>query len=132
MLPQREVDVGTLATMRYVSEEDVEISTLDALGSEIARTSCRPLVKLDVQGFELEVLRGADRFLSGVAMVECELSVIPVYEQQPLWREVIDHLDGHGFGLWAIEPGYSDWSTGQVLELDALFRARSWPDSTAC
>jgi FkbM family methyltransferase len=124
MLAQRPLDLGTLATMRYVAQEDVAVTTLDVVGPEIVGDSRNPLLKLDVQGLELEVLRGAQRFLPRVAVVECEVSLVAVYECQPLWRDVIDHLEAHGFALWALEPGYSDWSTGQVLELDAIFRTR--------
>jgi FkbM family methyltransferase len=123
-LAQRELEISTVATMRYVGEEQVEVTTLDALSREVAGDARRALLKLDVQGFELEVLKGAEDFLRYVAVVDCELSLVPLYHGAPTWLEVIDHLDSRGFDLWALEPAYSDWQTGRALELDALFHRR--------
>ena len=131
VLPQRDLDFGTLATMRYVERERVPMTTLDHLATELLRGVRRPLLKLDVQGLELAVLRGAEVTLPALRVVEAELSLLPLYEGQPGWREVVDHLDDAGFELLALEPAYSDWETGRVVEVDALFLNRREPSPVA-
>jgi len=57
----------------------------------------RNLLKIDVQGFELEVLRGAEGLLDRFAAIYCELSFMELYVGQPLAEEIIDFLTGRGF-----------------------------------
>lgn len=120
-LPQLDVTFGTTATQRYVGSEVVVQSTLSEELPRLLRRSERILLKLDVQGVELEVLRGAQGALSSIVAVEAEMSLRPLYQGQPMFREVVDHLDQLGFKLWALEPGYTNYETGQLIEMDGIF-----------
>lgn len=55
------------------------------------------LLKLDVQGFELEALRGCGDLLSRFAYVYCECSFVELYEGQALFADVAAFLGAHGF-----------------------------------
>jgi len=55
------------------------------------------LLKIDVQGYELEVLRGCDDMLSNFAHVYVECSFVELYEGQPLARDIIDFLQQRNF-----------------------------------
>lgn len=81
--------------------ESVQVVPLDTF---VAREGLRPpdLLKLDVQGFELEVLRGAEQCLRTARSVLCEVSFRRYYEGQPLFGEVCQFLSNRGFGLHAI------------------------------
>lgn len=81
----------------------------------------RTLLKLDVQGYELRVLAGASGMLDHVGVVEAELSVVALYERQPLLADAIRALDGHGFALETLEPILRDWRSGEHLQFDGLF-----------
>jgi hypothetical protein len=56
--------------------------------------------------------------------MECELSVLALYEGQPLVGDVLRYLADRTFSLAAIEPGYTDPESGQLLQLDGLFVRR--------
>ena len=58
-----------------------------------------PLLKADVQGYELEVLKGAPLTLRSLRWVYLELSFVQLYEAQPLAAEVISYLADHGFQI---------------------------------
>lgn len=121
-LPQLDVAFGTTSTQRYVGLEMVTRTTLDTFEPTLLlEGSERVLLKLDVQGFELEVLRGAETFLERVVAIEVELSLRPLYAHQPSYGEVIAYLAGRGFSLWAVEPGYTDHDTGRLIEMDGIF-----------
>jgi FkbM family methyltransferase len=120
-LDQREVTFGTTATMRYVGSETVEVSTLETVGPEVASEHDRIAMKVDVQGLELKVLEGAGSFLDHVQAIETELSLYPMYEDQPEWRQVCDRTQELGFAFFAVDPGYSDPKSGRLVEMDALF-----------
>jgi FkbM family methyltransferase len=54
-------------------------------------------VKLDVQGAELDILRGAERLLSSVLVVHTEAAFVPMYAGQPLFADVDAELRRRGF-----------------------------------
>ena len=96
--------------------ETVTVSTLD---TEIAEVEPSTLLKIDVQGFELEVLRGADRTLAACRWVMCEVSFLPLYDGQCTPGEVIAHLAERSFRLAAIVDTLS--SGGEIVQADLLF-----------
>ncbi len=81
----------------------------------------RWLLKLDVQGYEPQVLSGANRALGHVHAIQCELVVTPTYSGQLNMHEMWDLLRGHGFSLFHILDGYRHPETGDMLEFDGLF-----------
>lgn len=79
-----------------VSVNTIEVVRLDeALQVE---TLPRPiLLKLDVQGGELDVLIGAERALPFIDYIYCEVSFVSLYEGQPLAADIICYLRERGF-----------------------------------
>lgn len=57
------------------------------------------LLKLDCQGAELTVLRGAGATIRSVRWIYCEVSIDPIYDGAPLFGEVHEFLRGAGFEL---------------------------------
>lgn len=106
----------------YIGKEETQITTID----EFYRTNS-PLfnsgvfLKIDTQGYEMHVLKGAVKTLEKVALVETEISFTKLYEGQVLYKEVVDFMEIHGFQLWALFPIFSDKSSGRLLQADALF-----------
>jgi FkbM family methyltransferase len=97
----------------------VEVSTLD---SQLDRALERPcLLKIDVQGLELEVLKGAVSTLPQVdeALVEC--SFVELYEGQALADEVIAFMLGLGLRLRGFH-GTVFTEDGEPVQADLLFR----------
>ena len=78
-------------------------------------------MKLDLQGYELEALKGASGVLEGVRAVLCEVSFREHYEGQPLAREVIAWMEDRGFTLLGLYGPWRDGS-GALVAAAALFR----------
>ena len=57
------------------------------------------LLKIDVQGFEGEVLKGCEDLLERFDWIYCEVSFVELYKGQPLAHEIIVWLDAHGFRI---------------------------------
>lgn len=77
--------------------QQVAVTTLDSHFQEAPDEPI--LLKLDVQGYELEVLQGGTRLLRSVATVVVECSFQPFYSGQPLFADVHDWLRVHEFEL---------------------------------
>jgi FkbM family methyltransferase len=110
----------------YVSTEIITVRRLDSVRPHVVQADDRIHLKLDVQGLELSVLRGAEATLEQIVSIECELSLVPLYEGQALIEELVGHLARAGFALVAVEPAYAT-AAGHVIQLDGLFaRTRSY------
>lgn len=80
----------------------------------------RIFLKLDTQGFDLEVLKGAEGILSRVVALQTEASVLPIYQQMPDIVETLETLKGRGFTLANAVPVTHDRSL-RAVELDLMF-----------
>ena len=108
----------------YVSSERVAMARLDSFARDYLDPDSRLFIKIDTQGYEWQVLDGAQETLKQARGVLCELSLVPLYEGQHLWREIVDRLDAEGFMLWALQKGFTDPRTGQSLQMDGIFLRR--------
>ena len=107
-------------TVRYIGSETVEVRPLDVAVAELRGARDRAWLKLDVQGYELEVLEGARQTLASVHGLEIEMSLVALYDDQPLMRDVLCFLGDRGFELIDIEPAYRDPGSGRVLQVDGV------------
>ena len=105
----------------YIGDEIVPIAPLDTAAADFLTGTEHILLKMDVQGYELGVLRGAGRTLASVSMIESELSTRTLYEDQPLWDEVVQFVAERGFLLSIAHELMIDADTGDLLQLDGVF-----------
>jgi FkbM family methyltransferase len=102
----------------------VEIRRLDEVLA--ARDLLTPvLLKIDVQGGELGVLRGAEALLKSIDAVLLEASFVELYVGQALVDDLWSFLNGHGFtcrGIWSATYG----TAGECLLADLLFARRAF------
>lgn len=74
---------------------EVETVRLD----DIKEVQSCDFLKVDVQGAELDVLKGATRTLGKTAVVELEVEFVPLYKDQPLFAEIDIFMRANGFLL---------------------------------
>jgi FkbM family methyltransferase len=91
-----------LEMQREVQAQRIELTTLDDWCARSGFTRA-DLVKLDTQGSELDILRGAQRMLETVDVVQTEVEFNPMYDGQPLFGDVDRFLRDRGFVLWHLE-----------------------------
>ncbi len=106
----------------YIGTEKASIRRLDSLTPEFLRPGDVTFLKIDVQGFEKQVLAGgASTINDRVVGVELELSFLPLYEGGMLVREALDLMDSLGFTLTGLQPGFTDPRNGRMLQADGVF-----------
>jgi FkbM family methyltransferase len=98
--------------------------TLDMLSKQRRMPPCN-LLKLDVQGAELLVLRGAAATLRHVEVITMELAVVQYNDGAPLWFETHVELDQLGFVAWDVLQLHYDGNT--LIQLDVLFVRKDSP-----
>jgi FkbM family methyltransferase len=105
----------------YVSQEDVKITTVSNVLHNLKIDSKSILLKIDTQGYEHEVLRGALSVMDQIRFIEVELSVQELYAGQKLYIELLNMLDKLNYKLISLEKSFEDKSNGTLLQFDAIF-----------
>jgi FkbM family methyltransferase len=123
LAPRADADASVRDSMQVVRQVDVEVRTLDALVDEAEQRGPirRPFLKLDTQGFDLEVLSGATRVLERVVAVQTELSFKALYEGMPDWQESVTRLQRLGFEVSGFAPIEPHAQFPAALELNGFF-----------
>lgn len=124
ILPMLTSHTSAAPESAYVGHESVPLITLDSVAPPYLKNAQATFLKIDTQGYEWYVLDGAIATLSKIRGVQMELSLIPLYEGQRLWRESIERLESEGFVMWALEPVFVDPATGRTLQFDGVFYRR--------
>jgi FkbM family methyltransferase len=108
---------------------DLETTTLDAFCQQEGVKNI-DFLQIDVQGADLQVLKGAELMLPSVLGIQIEVEFAPLYLNQPLFADVDSHLRNRDFTLFHLEPSYrkrsrspfsSKMRPGQILWADAFY-----------
>jgi FkbM family methyltransferase len=119
---------------RAGKQRKTRIVTMDSVLAQDYPQFIPDLVKLDIQGFELEALSGAETLFSRTEVFILEASLFQFLPRQPIAREVISFMSGRGYELYDI-PGRCrrphDGALGQLnlafVKADGFFRkVKSW------
>jgi FkbM family methyltransferase len=129
LLELTEQHVESAPASAYVDMETVPTARLESLWPELVGTA-RPWLKLDVQGFEMHVLRGAGERILDACAVQIELSLVPLYDGATPWKPMVEWLEARGFALAVVEPGFADPESGRMLQFDGIFLPSSSREST--
>lgn len=114
--------------VRVVSTEEMESKRLDDL-PEVAETD---FLKLDIQGAELDVLKGATTLLKRVVVVSTEVEFVPLYKDQPLFADVDAYLRSQGFLLHSL-PGLMGRAFKPIQNgsnINQMFNQALWAQAT--
>jgi len=105
----------------YIDKAKTDVITLDSIFDSYRKNNEKIFLKIDVQGFESEVLKGLTLNLKNVFAVEIELSVVPLYHKQELYNYFFSFFEKNGFTLWSLTPIFRKDETGELLQFDAVF-----------
>jgi FkbM family methyltransferase len=123
MLP---VHVDNSPESQFIGEEKINIKTVDSVVNDFNIESKNLMMKIDVQGYEMNVLKGAKNSLQFVRILQLEMSLIPLYQGETLFYEMIEYLRKNDFDLVSIENGFSNRTTGELLQVDGIFINRNF------
>jgi FkbM family methyltransferase len=121
-LPMLDAHLESAPESAYSGSETVKLSRLDTIAKDYIKSETKSIfLKIDVQGLEKQVIEGATAILPLVKGIKLELSLVPLYEGQVLFKEMIDIIEKLGYELYGIEPGFTAEKTGRMLQMDGIF-----------
>lgn len=106
----------------------VEVHRLDEIIEQLVPDahSRNIFLKVDTQGHDLEVFRGAAGILHRIVGLQAEVSLIPIYHDTPHWTKAMEIYEKR-FGVLGMFPVTRD-DDGRVIEYDCLMMAAETRD----
>lgn len=121
ILPMLSAHEDAAPHAKYTHKELASMITLDSVLEQYASPDDNLFIKIDTQGYEWSVLDGAEQAVKQCRGVLLELSLIPLYDGQKLWLDLVNRLSATQHQVFVIQPGFTDNKTGQTLQVDGLF-----------
>lgn len=119
--------VPYLQSKIYPGTHEVDIEKVNVLPLEQCLAAddivAPALLKIDVQGYEQQVLGGCGKLLQCFDWIFVELSFVELYAGQALAPEVISWLAGQGFALHGVYTSEASYKEGRMIQGDFLFRS---------
>jgi FkbM family methyltransferase len=102
------------------TQESVQVDTIDHFIESNKLQSRKILLKMDTQGHDLEVLKGAAFSLKYILAIQSEISFQPLYEEMPYYLESLKTIENCGYSVAALNPVAKSEDLS-VIEMDCLF-----------
>lgn len=107
--------------IKKTGEEEVVVKRIDELINS-GEIPVPEVIKMDVQGYELEVLKGAGKYLNEVNYIIAEVSFKEYYHGQPLFMDIANYLLDYNFEVYAF--GQSTPTGLPLGQIDVLFKRK--------
>ncbi len=121
MLPASEFGKGWSDRLQEQTAETIQVRTLPSVLDEIAPPDpMRAYLKMDTQGFDLQVFEGARDLLDRVVAMQSEVSCVPIYDGMPRLPEQWQVYESAGFEAVGVYPVTRDAPTLRAIEFDLV------------
>jgi FkbM family methyltransferase len=102
------------------TKESRQLVTLDSLvaGTDFSKPD---FIKIDTQGYELEILKGGEKTLAAATFVLLEVSFLDIYKNCPLVEDVLSFMKQRGFVVYDICTIMKRPLDGTLFQSDFLF-----------
>jgi FkbM family methyltransferase len=107
--------------IKVAKKETVEVGTIDSfLTAKIKDFDKRRIfIKMDTQGYDLEVFKGSLNSIEHIAGILSELSLIPIYSGIPNYLESLREYEKYGFAVSGLYP-ISRKKDLSIVEMDCI------------
>jgi FkbM family methyltransferase len=105
--------------LKKLHSESIDIETLNRVLTPHALKGRRIFLKMDTQGYDLNVFKGASKYYSHIACLLTEISFQPVYQKMPDYHEMMAFYEKKGFSVSGLYP-VSRQKDSSVIEMDCF------------
>ena len=130
LLPASDYGRNRYSRFAKPDTEEIRVRRLDEVMAEAldGLADPRPYLKMDTQGYDLEVFAGAGERIAEFAGMQSEVAVLKLYEGSPGMGEAVAVYEAAGFGITGMYPVTREATTGRVIEFDCvMMRAEAAP-----
>ncbi|QKV90785.1 FkbM family methyltransferase [Streptomyces sp. NA02950] len=130
LLPPSDYGKGRYRRFAKTRTEEIEIRRLDGVMDKALADLAepRPYLKMDTQGYDLEVFAGAGDRIGDFVGMQSEVAALQLYEGSPRMSEAIAVYENGGFEITGMYPVTREATTGRVVEFDCvMMRAAAAP-----
>lgn len=120
LLSMTQVHKNIFPYTRESESETIFIKTLDSISNQIVFQT-KVLLKVDVQGFEINVLKGAISSLSNIDIIIIETLFVELYYNQTQFNDIYSFLVKRNFSFRGNFEQIRDPKSGRILWADAIF-----------
>jgi FkbM family methyltransferase len=122
MLPMMDAHLTVAPESAYVGTQETSLRRLDDVLDELGVPAKELLaLKLDTQGYEAEVLAGAQSILPRVKVVFTEMSLVPLYEGAPNFDQTYAWFRSAGYHCAGLSHELTDFVSGEMLQVNGTF-----------
>lgn len=118
VLPQAELQARISPSSAVIERLELDQIRLDRL---LGQLTAPTHLKVDVQGYESAVLDGAGDLLHAFSSIQLEMALVPIYQGEVLWQDMVGRLESAGFDLHLVIPGYFERKIARQLQIDGVF-----------
>ena len=119
LLEVRDSSTDVAPESAFSGREVIRVERLDSVADPAWKGPIA--LKIDTQGFEMEVLGGATVTLERVGLVLLEMSLVPLYEGGTSFCQLYQFMESHDFRCIGLTQGFADLVRHELLQVDALF-----------
>jgi FkbM family methyltransferase len=121
ILKANDYGLGFDPTIQYVAREQVRLATLSGIFKEYSQSAKNIFLKIDVQGYEEQVILGAADVMGNFKGIHTEFSLKPLYEGEKEMVDIFDLISSFGFRPHYFLPHISIDSIGRLMQIDGVF-----------
>jgi FkbM family methyltransferase len=102
--------------------EAVQVRRLDQILPSLIKNIYAPRIylKIDTQGYDINVVKGSSRCIKDIVILQSEMSVTPIYEGMPTYIESLSYYSMLGFTITGFYPITRDSKTCILIEFDCV------------
>ena len=104
------------------SKINVKVKKLDEIMPDILKKVENPKIfcKIDTQGYDLNVLKGAGEYVNSFKILQSEISIQPLYKNTPNYIQSFEYFESIGFKVIQLFPCSKNNKLNETLEFDCI------------
>jgi len=106
--------------MKKIKTETIEIKTLDSILKKIDLKNKNIFLKIDTQGFDINVFRGAKKHMSKICALMSEIPIQKIYKTTQSYHDILKEYESHKFQISGIFPVSQNKKNHTAIEFDCV------------
>ena len=106
--------------MKKIKTEMIEIKTLDSILKKIDLKNKNIFLKIDTQGFDINVFRGSKKHMSKICALMSEIPIQKIYKTTQNYHDILREYESHKFQISGIFPVSQNKKNYTAIEFDCV------------